>query len=404
MERMATLRPKIARLGGVLAAGMALSLSLAACAGSSNDDSGGGGGGGGEATTIKIGFMGDLTGPDSGIVIPPKNGAQLAIDEYNAKNPKVKIELKEYDTQGKPEQAAVLVPQAISQDKIAGLIGPAFSGESKAVGAQLDEGKIPSVSASATNVDLAKNGWKFWHRVVANDGDQGPGIAKFLIKAKSPKKAFVISDDQEYSVGLADAVNKTLTEAGVAIETDKFAKGASDFSSTVSKVSAASPDVIFYGGYYSEAGRLLKQLRDSGVKALFASGDGSLDPQLVSGAGAPNAESAVIGCPCFIAGANAEGELKTFFDKYKSKFNAEPAIYSTEGYDAATAFIKAAEAGNTTGEKINEFLRTIDFQGISKKIKFKENGEPEANSIFVYQVKDGAIKLLGPSEEAKLEG
>ena len=89
-----------------------------------------GGGGGGE--TLKIGFMGDLTGENSGIVIPPSNGAKLVIDEYNATNPAVKLELVEYDSQGSPDQAVPLAQQAIQPDKIVGLIGPAFSGESKA--------------------------------------------------------------------------------------------------------------------------------------------------------------------------------------------------------------------------------------------------------------------------------
>lgn len=347
--------------------------------------------------------MGDLTGENSAIVIPPRNGAKMAFDAYNATNPKVKIEMKEYDTQGKPEQASALVPQAISQDKITGLIGPAFSGESKAVGAQLDEGGVPNISASATNPGLAQNGWKFWHRVVANDDDQGPGIANFLIKALSPKKAFVISDDQEYSVGIAETVNKTFTGAGIATQTDKFAQTASDYSSTVSKVKANNPDVIFYGGYYAQAGRLLKQLRDGGVKAPFVSGDGSLDAQLVSTAGKEVAEGAILGCPCNIPSADVTGPLKEFYDNYKKNFKAEPAIYATEGYDAATAFIKAVQAGKTSSADINDFLKTVSFEGVSKPIKFKENGEPEANDIFVYQVINGAVKLLGTSEEAKLE-
>jgi len=396
------LGPKIVSRAGFIAAGMALTLTLSACAGSGSDNSGGGGDGGG-ASTITIGFMGDLTGENSGIVIPPRNGAKMAFDEYNATNPKVKIELKEYDSQGKPEQATALVPQAIGQDKITGLIGPAFSGESKAVGAQLDQGKIPSISPSATNPGLAANGWKYWHRVVANDDDQGPGIANFLITALSPKKAFVISDDQEYSVGIADAVKKTFDEKGVTTATDKFAQTASDYSSSVSKIQSAAPDVIFFGGYYAQGGRLLKQLRDAGVKAPFVSGDGSLDPQLVSAAGPAAANGAIVGCPCNIPSEDVTGKLKTFYDNYKKKFNTAPAIYATEGYDAATAFIDAVKAGNTTSDKINDFLKTLSFDGISKPIKFKDNGEPEANDIFIYQVVDGAVKLLGPSDKAKLE-
>jgi branched-chain amino acid transport system substrate-binding protein len=378
------------------------SLALTACAGGSGNT--GSSSGGDTPASIKLGFMGDLTGENSGIVIPPRNGAKMAIDEYNATNPKTKIELVEYDSQAKTEQATALVQKAITSDKIAGLIGPAFSGESKAVGAILEQGKIPSVSPSATNPGLAKNSWSYWHRVVANDDDQGPGIVNFLISAKSPKTAYVLSDDQEYSVGLADAFEATLKAKGVASQRDKFAKDASDYSSTVNKVKAANPDIIVFGGYYAQAGRLLKQLRDGGVKATFATGDGSLDPQLVSGAGAAAAEGAVVACPCAIPGPDTTGALKDWSDKYKKATGSDPAIYATEGYDAATAFIKAVQAGNTSGEKINEFLKTLSFEGLSKPIKFKANGEPEANSIFIYQVVGGKIKLLGPSDKAKLAG
>ncbi len=382
------------RFGRVLALAAATSLALAGCAGGGSSSSG-------DGSTLKIGFMGDLTGENSGIVIPPRNGAQLAIDEYNATNPKTKLELKPYDSQGKPDQATSLITTAIGSDKITALIGPAFSGESKAIGGQLEQNKIPSVSPSATNPGLAKNNWSYWHRVVANDDDQGPAIANFLITAKSPKTAFVLSDDQEYSVGLADAFEKTFKEKGVTVQRDKFPKDAPDYSSTVQKVKAANPDIITFGGYYAQGGPLLKQLRDGGVKAIFATGDGSLDPQLVSGAGAAAAEGAVIGCPCNIPDASTPSEFAT---KYKQKFNVDPAIYATEGYDAATAIINAVKAGNTTGETINNFLKTADFKGVSKQIKFKANGEPETNAIYVYQVVSGAIKNLGASTEAKITG
>lgn len=381
------------------AAVLAGALALSACGG------GGGGtaGGGGDANTIKIGFMGDLTGENSGIVIPPRNGAKMAFDEYNATNPPKKIELIEYDSQGTPDQAVPLVNKAIQQDKIAGLIGPAFSGESKAADPVLEQGKIPNISPSATNPGLARNGWKYFHRVVAPDSAQGPAVADFLLTAKSPKKAFVVSDDQEYSVGLADAVNQEFTSKGVAVQRDQFAQAASDYSSTIAKVQADNPDVIFYGGYYAQAGRLLKQIRDAGIPATFATGDGSFDAGLINGAGQQAAEGAVVSCPCAVPGASAaQGALKKFYDDYKSKFNVDPAVYSTEGYDAASAFVKAIQAGNTTSDAINNFLGTASFQGIAKPIRFQPDGDVVSSDIFVYQAKNGKLELLGNSKDAKL--
>jgi branched-chain amino acid transport system substrate-binding protein len=380
----------------VTAAMLAGALVLTACGGGETSQ----GGGGGE--TLKIGFMGDLTGENSGIVIPPRNGAKLAIDEYNATNPPQQIEMIEYDSQGSADQAVPLIQQAYQQDQIVGLIGPAFSGESKAVGPILEQAQIPSVSPSATNPDLAKNGWKYWHRVVANDADQGPAIADFLVRATGATKAYVISDDQEYSVGLAENALAAFQAAGVQVERDQFAQGASDYSSTVAKVNAFQPQVVVYGGYYAQAGRLLKQLRDSGVTATFASGDGSLDPQLIQGAGAPAAEGAILACPCNIPFGATSGPLADFSSRYKASSGADPAIYSTEGYDAATLFVNAIKAGHTTKDAINTFISGASLDGVSKKLAFKENGEPDVNSIFIYQVKGGSLTLLGQSTEATL--
>jgi branched-chain amino acid transport system substrate-binding protein len=372
---------------------------LAACG------SGGSGGGGGaaDANTVKIGFLGDLTGPNSGLGIPPRNGAQLAIDEYNATNPPKKIEYVLYDSQGTPDQAVPLATKAISQDKIVGLVGPTFSGESKAVDPILEQAQIPNISASATNPGLAQNGWKFFHRVVANDAAQGPAVADFLVTAKSPKRAFVVSDDQEYGVGLADEVAKQLTAKGVTVDRDQFTQNASDFSSSVAKMKAANPDVIFYGGYYSQAGRLLKQIRDNGLTSLFVSDDGSLAEGLISGAGQQAAEGAIISCPCAVPGEQtAQGPLKKFYTDYNAKFHALPSVYATEGYDAATAFILAIKAGNTTPDAINNFLSTVSFDGVAKPIKFQPNGDVVSNDIFIHEVKNGKIELLGSSKTAKL--
>ncbi|MFB9889801.1 branched-chain amino acid ABC transporter substrate-binding protein [Planobispora takensis] len=384
---------------------MALTLGLAAC--SSGSDTGTTPEGGSSAAapgTIKIGFMGDLTGPNSGIVIPPRNGAKLVIDEYNKTNPAVKIELVEYDSQGDGSKAVALAQQAIKDDKIVGLVGPAFSGESAQVAPVLEEAKIPSISASATNTKLAENGWKFWHRVLPNDGVQGPSIADFIADGAAAKNVFVIDDKSEYGKPLADAVRAQLGTKGVQVTNDSLDPTESDFSSVVNKVAAAKPDAVFFGGYYAAGGNLLKQLRDKGVKdAKFFSGDGSLDKGLIEGAGAANAEGALVGCPCYIATPDVtDAKVKGFADAYKAAFSADPAIYAAEGYDAATVFVEAVKAGNTTPEKINEFIASANIAGVSKQIKFQANGEVEAKDIYIYQVKGGAITLLGKAAEAKL--
>jgi branched-chain amino acid transport system substrate-binding protein len=394
-------RRSILRVGAAVAAA---SVALSACGSSDEPAAPSGGGGGNAPASVKIGFMGDLTGENSGIVIPPKNGAQMAIDAYNATSPKTKIELVPYDSQAAPDQAATLAQQAIKTDKVVGMIGPAFSGESQQADPILEEGKIPSISPSATNVTLGQKGWKYWHRVIGNDAIQGAGVASYISGALAVKKIFVIHDNQDYSKGLADVVIGALKDKGVTVETDVIDKDGSDYSSTVNKVKAAAPDAVFYGGYYAQLGRLLKQLREGGVTARVLSGDGSLDVSLAKGAGGTNADGAIVSCPCLIPPPGAPGaasEVKTFVDAYKAKFNADPAIYSTEGYDAATVFIEAIKAGNTDTESINNFLKTVDIKGITKQIKFGDNGEPAASEVWVYLFKGAGYTLIENTKVAK---
>jgi branched-chain amino acid transport system substrate-binding protein len=391
----------LSRSWRVLAVAGVVAVATAACGGDSGGTSSGGGGT--AAATVKIGFMGDLTGENSGIVIPPRNGAQMAIDEYNATNPTTKIQMVPYDSQGVPEQATGLAQQAINQDKIVGLVGPAFSGESQQVGPILEEGKIPSVSASATNVTLAEKGWKYWHRILPGDRIQGTGIGEFIARALSAKKVFVIHDNQDYSKGIADFVTAALKGKGVTTSADVIDPKATDYSSTINKVKPVAPDAIFYGGYYAQAGRLLKQLREGGVTARFLSGDGSLDAGLAKGAGGTNADGAIVGCPCLVDPTGVSNEKsKKFAEAYKAKFSTAPAIYAAEGYDAATAFIEAIKAGKTTADDINTFLKTIDVPGVTKQIKFGENGEPAGGDVFVYEFKGSAYTLLGNSKDAKV--
>ncbi|GLY71830.1 branched-chain amino acid ABC transporter substrate-binding protein [Actinoallomurus iriomotensis] len=390
------MRSKTVKFTGVIAVSAALALGASACGDS--------GSGGSKGDTVTIGFLGDLTGENSGIVIPPKQGAQLAFDQYNATNPKVKIQFKTYDSQGKGEQAVPLVKQAITKDKIAGLIGPTFSGESAQADPVLEEGKIPNISSSATNVALAQHGWKFWHRLIANDNVQGAGIGNFIASNLKAKKVFIIHDSSEYGKPLAETVKANVEKAGATTSEDATDPQGSDYSATVNKAKAFNPDAIFFGGYYAQAGKLIKQLREGGVKGRFLSGDGSLDKGLAKGAGGTTADGTIVGCPCLIDPTGSAGAAsKKFAQDYKAKFNADPGVYSAEAYDAATAFIAAVKAGNTTPEKINSFLSTIDQPGVSKQIKFSSAGEPTATDVYVYEVKGDQLPLLGNSKTATVK-
>ncbi len=287
----------------LLAVLLGLSILAAACGDDDDEaessDEGSGGGGGQCPDGMKIGFFGALTGDAANLGINIKNGAELAIDQWNEDNPDCEITLEDFDSQGDPAQAPALAQQAVEDDNIVAMVGPAFSGESRQANPLFDEAGLPIVTASATAVDLSEQGWTIFHRALANDGAQGPAVANYILNELGATKVAVIDDASEYGKGLADIVNTTLADGGAeVVATDSIDPTADDYSSTVNKVQAAAPEVVFYGGYYAEAGKLAKQLKDAGVDAQFVSGDGSLDPGFIESAGDAAAEGVVLTCPC----------------------------------------------------------------------------------------------------------
>jgi len=383
-----------------MAAAAASALLLSACGGDNSSSSGSGSGSSGGGGNVSLGFMGAQTGPNAQLGINISNGVELALEQHNAKSNVTQVKLIKYDTQGDPTQATNQAKKAIT-DKVVGVVGPAFSGESKTAVPILDEAGIPNVSPSATAVSLAQNGWKTWHRVLANDDVQGPGAADFLAKTVGAKTVAVIDDQSEYGKGLADAVRKQLATDGVKVAVnDSINPDASSFSSTVNKVKPANVDAVYFGGYYSAAGKLVKQLRDGGIQGTFMSGDGSLDAQLISAGGAA-ANGALLTCTCSSAVGSTDPAVQKFATDYKAKFNTDPATYSAEGFDATNVFLQAIDAGKTSTSDINDFVSKIDYKGVSKQIKFESNGELSGNLLFVTEVKDGKLAFLGDTSQAK---
>lgn len=380
----------------------AAALGVAACGSSSKTTSspttaaGGSGGstGGGGGQALKIGFFGALTGPNAQLGINIKNGEQLAIDQYNKTNPKNQVSIDPFDSQGDPAQAPQGAQKMIS-DKVVAVIGPAFSGESKAADSTLEQAGIPNISASATAVTLAQNGFKFFHRVLADDSLQGPADADYMTKTLHVKTIAVIDDNSSYGKGLADAFRGELKNAGAtdALD-DHIDPNGQDYSSTVNKIVAAKPDAVFFGGYYDAAGRMLKQLKDASFSGKFMSGDGSKDPGLVKDAGDPaNAEGAFLSCACADVTASSSGA--TFTSDYKAAFSGPPLTYSAEAYDAANFVLAAIKSGATTPSAINDYLGAHDWKGVTKDVKFTSNGNVSGGTIYFYKVESGNITLIG---------
>jgi branched-chain amino acid transport system substrate-binding protein len=373
------------------AAAVGLALVAAACGSSSKAASTtkAGGSGGVTCSGIKLAFLGALSGDNGNLGKNMVNGATIAIDDFNAANPKCQVSFTkdtQFDSQGDPKQAPALADKIVNDKSIVGLIGPGFSGETKAVMPTLEAATLPMITPGATNAKLSTNGWKMFHRILANDDKQAPGIVTY-IKGAGAKAVGVIDDASEYGKGLADSVRSGLGALDVANAT--IDPKAADFASAVAAMKAKNVDTVFYGGYYAEAAKLVTQLRDAGVTAKFVSGDGSLDVGFIKGAGKA-AEGAVLTA----TGAPSDVN-KAFADKFQKKFGTAPALYSPEAYDCAMVFLDAITAGKVTRADIAAFIESYDKAGITKQIKFDATGEPAGSAVFYNVVENGLLVAKG---------
>jgi len=345
---------------------------------------------------LTIGFFGALTGDNSPqLGINEAQGEQLAIDQFNTKNPNCQVKYTPFDSQGDPSQAPALATNAAGESNVVAMIGPAFSGESQAADPIFNQAGLPIITVSATNTTLSQKGWTIFHRAVANDDAQGPADATFIAKTLKAKKVAVIDDASSYGKGLADIVRQQLTAAGVSVTSPGSIDVSHNYPATVNAVKAANVDVVFYGGYYTEAGPLALQLKNGGVNATFMSGDGSLAQGFVQGAGSA-ADGSYLSAPAvFALTAPADN---TFVSQYTAKWGGPPQLYSGEAYDATNQFLAAISAGNFTRTAINHYISTVPYKGLLKTYAYGATGELVGTPIiFFHKVINNQITLFSQS-------
>ncbi|MBV8983845.1 MAG: ABC transporter substrate-binding protein [Acidimicrobiia bacterium] len=152
---------------------------LAACGGSSSKSSSSSSG----KTTVAFAFVGPLTGANANLGINSRNGAAVAVKQANAAQSKYNFVLKDFDTQGDPAQAPGQAAKYEADTQILAVVGPTFSGETKAVLPSLNDAGLVMVSPSATNVALPTivPGGKVFHRVIPDDDVQAKGVSDYVI-------------------------------------------------------------------------------------------------------------------------------------------------------------------------------------------------------------------------------
>ena len=370
-----------------LAIATALALTLTGC--SSSDDA--------AENTFTIAYQGPLSGGEASTGTDEQNAVKYAIELFMEANPEYTIELVSVDDQGDPAVAATVAPGTAANEKILGLVGPAYSGATIASLPFYKDGGLALISPSATRVSITDPatpdfGGPVFHRVVGKDDKQGPALAKYATDGVANAKVFVVDDQSSYAVPLREYVEAGLkTVAGASlVGGDSVINTATDYSPTIAKIKTSGANVVIYTGYYSAAAIFVKQLRDSGSKAIFAGGDGVFNQEFPKLAGAAAEGSRITGVGG-LAGISAELEAD-----FQEKMGVSSGVYSVESFDAANILLEGIKAGNTTRESMLAWVKAYSGTSVSgNTIEFDENGDISYGLFAGFTTKDGVLVNTG---------
>ncbi len=364
--------------------------------------------------TFTIGYEGPLTGSNAQLGLNMVFAVQLAINNANATHKlPFNLRMATYDDQGSPTLSPAQAQSAIHNKSLVAVVGPAFSGATRAAEPYYSAAHIATVSPSATAAALAtgKKNNNFM-RVVAGDDVQGAADAKFLVKTKSVKSLYVVDDGSFYGAGLAAVVASEAKTLGATVTSNTYPEtGSCGGTASVSEYTAAATQIVasgatglFYGGYYCDFGLFLGALYSAGYKGVIMSGDGSLSPALVQGTSPAAAANNVYLSVAGGGSATLTGKLASAY-KALAHFPAANATYAAQSYDATNMIIAALKKifrSKSTVKSLRPGLITalhkLTFKGVTGTLSFQSNGDLNAKTIVDFsQVQNGVINSIGHS-------
>ena len=346
---------------------------------------------------IKLGVAAPLTGTQAHLGKDIENGVRLAIEEYNAKGvtlggKKIKFDVQAEDDQADPKTATT-VAQRLADSGVKGVVGHLNSGASIPASRISNEAGLPQVSPASTNPKLTQQNFKATFRTIANDVQQGLAIGKYAA-TKLGKKVALIDDRTAYGQGLADEVEKAVKANGGSLTGREFTSDkATDFLAILTRIKAQNPDVIVYSGMDTQAGPMLKQIKQLGINAKFITGDGACTGEVIKLAGDAISGNAYCTQPGLPLEKMPGG--KNFNERFKKRFNADVQIYAPYSYDAASAIIEALKAANSADPaKYAGNISKVNFPGVIGTVAFDAKGDIKDGAVTVYQFKAGKWEAL----------
>jgi len=350
-----------------------------------------------EENAIRVGVNAELTGSKPTVGDSSKKVVELLAAQVShaggvqVGDKKYPLKLFIEDNEDKAESAAAAAQKLISQDNVLAIIGPNVSGNAIPAARICEDAGVIMISPWSTNPKTTE-GKKFVFRACFIDSFQGRVMAKFALDNLKVRKAAVLYDmASEANKGQAEFFKKYFEAGGgKVIAFESYTKDDKDFSSQLTLIKAANPDVLFLPNYYNEVPLQAEQARRLGLTCPFIGSDAWGSEELLR-LGAKELEGSYFSTHYSpdIAVATAQ----KFFKEFEAKYGKKPDGIAALTYDAGKLLCAAiTRAKSLDRQKVREALASIqEFEGVTGKMKFTGSGDPTKSAVIL-QIKDGKFR------------
>lgn len=338
---------------------------------------------------LLVGVGGPMTGPNAAFGAQLQKGAEQAAADINAaggiNGEQVKIVLGDDVSDAKQ---GVSVANKFAADGVKFVVGHFNSGVSIPASEIYAENGILEVTPAATNPTFTERGMWNTFRVCGRDDQQGEVAGKYISDNFKDGKVAVVHDKTPYGQGLADETKKAMNALGVTeVMYEGITAGDKDYSALIAKMKEAGVTLVYFGGLHTEAGLIMRQMADQGLKAVMMSGDGITSNELASIAGDAVNGTLMTFPPDPRLNPNAADAVKKFRDA-----GFEPEAYTLYSYAALQVIADAAKkAGSNDPEAVAAALKEKGpYTTVIGELGFNEKGDITRPDYVMYTWQKGA--------------
>jgi branched-chain amino acid transport system substrate-binding protein len=352
------------------------------------------------ASTVKIGVINSITGPEAPIGENLTNGIKMAQEDLKKKG--INVDLVWEDDTGKPQIAMSAMEKLATRDNVSGVVGPYTSACSNAVAKLAEKYRVPIIIPAAAKEEITRQGYKWVYRMNAPADVYASVLIDAALSAGRPKSIAFIYENTDFGTSTTNSAKAYVLKKGIKIVAEEsYSKGSPDYRSTLTKIKAKKPDLVFMVSYVADAILLMRQAHEIGLKPQAFLGGGA-GFTTVPFAKEKAISTYVLTCTQWTDDVSWPG-ARDFGKRYKAKFGKEPSYHAACAYESMIIMAETAAKNAGDREKTRAGLKAGKWNGIMGEVKFADYAgftNQNNHQMLVQQLFNGEFATVYPAKWA----